>query len=93
MAKSRRVVSKGSVTGNNRIRSGRDQKVGLTIRQVEVLTLLAHGHKAPAIATILGIRRCTAEEHIEGAKRMLAARSEGEAVRLGICHGFIEAGL
>jgi DNA-binding NarL/FixJ family response regulator len=66
-------------------------QVALTQRQVDVLRLVAVGHKAPAIARMLDISTVTAEEHLEGARRALGAKSGAEAVRLGIWQGFISA--
>jgi DNA-binding CsgD family transcriptional regulator len=61
----------------------------LTVRQVEVLRLLAEGAQAKAIAARLGIAETTARNHIAGVLRRLGCHSQLEAVAVARRSGLI----
>lgn len=76
---------------------GPDEDVmGLTPRELEVLTLMADGCGGPAIASRLVISIYTARGHIKNVLRKLDAHSQLEAVatarRLGLLPGGVTAG-
>ncbi len=55
--------------------------VGLTIREIEVLRLLAAGNTTERIAADLGISKTTVNNHIQHLMKKLSARSRLEAIR------------
>ena len=58
------------------------QELGLTLRQAEVLRLVATGHTAPDAAAMLGISPRTAQKHLERCYRTLGVTSRSQAARI-----------
>lgn len=54
----------------------------LTVRELELLQLLAAGERPSGIATLLGLSRATVSGHLSSARKKLGARSNVELVRL-----------
>lgn len=63
---------------------------GLTSREIEILTLCAHGKSAPQIGRSLGITKRTADAHRAAAIRKLRASNVTQAVAIAISAGFIQ---
>ncbi|WP_170857493.1 MULTISPECIES: response regulator transcription factor [unclassified Leifsonia] len=61
----------------------------LTVRETEVLRLVAHGHGNRTIATILSIAEGTVRRHLANAFDKLHAHSRTEAVRLARLLGYL----
>ena len=61
----------------------------LTLRQREVLQLVAEGHAAKAIADLLGISQKTVEFHKASMMRQLGLRSSAELIRYALSHGLV----
>jgi DNA-binding NarL/FixJ family response regulator len=61
----------------------------LTLRQREVLQLVAEGHAAKAIADLLGISQKTVEFHKASMLRQLGLRSSAELIRYALSHGLV----
>jgi two-component system response regulator NreC len=66
--------------------------IGLTPREVEVLTLIALGHTSAEIALILHVSLRTIEHHRAGILRKLGARTRAELVRYATDRGLLETG-
>ena len=63
------------------------QRLGLTPREIEVLTLVADGRTNPEIATELYISAKTASVHVSNILRKLEVSNRGEAAALAHRHG------
>jgi two-component system, NarL family, response regulator YdfI len=61
----------------------------LTVREVEILEMMAEGMSNRAIAARLKISRNTVKFHVASILSKLAARSRTEAVTVGVRHGLI----
>lgn len=77
-----------------RARAGREgfaqPPLGLTKRELEVLSLVATGGSDARIGATLGVSTWTAHEYVENAKRKLGARTRAEMVALAAALGVIE---
>jgi DNA-binding NarL/FixJ family response regulator len=62
----------------------------LTLRQREVLQLVAEGHAAKSVADLLNISQKTVEFHKASMMRQLGLRSSAELIRYAINHGLVE---
>ena len=62
----------------------------LTLRQREVLQLVAEGHAAKSVADLLHISQKTVEFHKASMMRQLGLRSSAELIRYAINHGLVE---
>jgi DNA-binding CsgD family transcriptional regulator len=62
----------------------------LTSRQREVLHLLADGHSAKEIATILDLSSRTVEFHKYKMMEELGVKSAAELIRLAVKHGIVD---
>jgi DNA-binding NarL/FixJ family response regulator len=62
----------------------------LTMRQREVLQLVAEGHAAKSVADLLHISQKTVEFHKASMMRQLGLRSSAELIRYAINHGLVE---
>ena len=69
--------------------SGRDQIGQLTLRQREVLKLVADGRRIKEIAAILGLSARTVESHKYEMMQALGVQSTAELVRYAIQNGLI----
>ncbi len=69
---------------------GRDPAASLTLRQREVLQLLAEGRSAKEIATSLSISTRTVEFHKYQMMETLDLHTSAELIRFAIKNGFIE---
>jgi len=74
-----------------RRRDSRDQS--LTNREVEILTLLASGHRNPEIARRLNISARTVEQHITNMQEKLGVVTRTELVALAYVMGILRAGV
>ncbi len=63
--------------------------VPFTSAQLEILRLMASGHKNKEIAKILGIRGVTVEYHKKNIKNIIAAQTSAEAVAVAKSNGWI----
>ena len=79
-----RLVSKGG----DRTKPGHD----LTVREIEVLKLVAEGLSNAAIAKKLGIRLATVRNHVQSLISKLYAHSKLEAVATAVRSGIIRYG-
>ena len=61
----------------------------LTLREVEVLRLMARGHRNKQVATLLNISEHTVKFHISSVMAKLGARTRTEAVTIGVTRGLI----
>jgi DNA-binding NarL/FixJ family response regulator len=68
----------------------RDALGGLTPRQREVLQLLAEGHSAKEIATILDLSSRTVEFHKYKMMEVLGVKTAAELIRLAINYGIVD---
>jgi DNA-binding NarL/FixJ family response regulator len=90
LARVRRMVdAAGAVSGPNGSRAARQP--GLTNRELEVLALLAEGHRSHDIAERLCITRKTAATHIERILTKLGVHSQAQAVSYALRHRLVEA--
>lgn len=64
---------------------------GLTLREQEILQLMAQGHTSAQIALHLTISLTTVRTHIRNLMQKLGAHSRLEAVALAMRHGLVEA--
>jgi DNA-binding NarL/FixJ family response regulator len=78
----------GSLTHQKR---GDGNSVRLTVREREILRLIAEGHRGRKIAMILGISLKTVETHRTAGMRKLGLRSIVEVVRYAIREKLIQA--
>ena len=69
--------------------SQRDEFTSLTPRQREILQLLAEGHSAKEIATVLNISSRTVEFHKYRIMKDLGIKSAAELVHYAVRHGII----
>ncbi|GHB03000.1 DNA-binding response regulator [Streptomyces tendae] len=69
--------------------AGPDVIPPLSGRERQVLTLLAHGHEAPAIADALGIRPLTVKTHIANLLAKIGVRHRGQAIAFAYEHGIV----
>lgn len=61
----------------------------LTAREVESLTLLAHGYRNQRIAETLGIAEVTVRKHINAVRIKLGANTREQAIAIALQHRFI----
>jgi DNA-binding NarL/FixJ family response regulator len=61
----------------------------LTAREVEVLRLMARGHRNKQLATMLNISEHTAKFHVSSVMAKLGARTRTEAVTIGVTRGLV----
>jgi HD-GYP domain-containing protein (c-di-GMP phosphodiesterase class II) len=73
----------------HRVRRQRDWPAGLTVREVEVLRLLARGLSNKQIAAVLGIAPKTAGSHIEHIYRKIEAANRAQASVFAMQHGLM----
>jgi DNA-binding NarL/FixJ family response regulator len=69
--------------------SQRDELTSLTPRQREILQLIAEGHSAKEIATVLNISSRTVEFHKYRIMKDLGIKSAAELVQYAVRHGII----
>jgi DNA-binding CsgD family transcriptional regulator len=65
------------------------ERYGLTVREGEVLRLIADGRSNPAIAEALYISPRTAQTHVQNIFTKLGVNSRAEAVRLAVKCGLV----
>ena len=77
----------------NRTRTPEDVSLdaldGLTVRQREVLQLLAEGHSAREISSTLNLSRRTVEYHKYHIMEVLGVRKSAELIRFAVEHGLV----
>ena len=73
-------------------RTKADAEDGLTLREREVLALLADGLSTDAIAEALSISRSTTRNHIQNILQKLQIHSRAEAVAYAFEHGMVAGG-
>jgi DNA-binding NarL/FixJ family response regulator len=61
----------------------------LTPREVEVLRLMARGHRNKQLAAMLNISEHTAKFHVSSVMAKLGARTRTEAVTIGVTRGLV----
>lgn len=61
----------------------------LTVREHQVLTMVAMGESGAAIAGVLGISRATVETHVRNSLAKLRAKNRAHAIALGLQRGEI----
>jgi DNA-binding CsgD family transcriptional regulator len=61
----------------------------LTLRQDQILRLVAEGNTTQEIAARLGISAATVERHVEDVRAALGARNRSHAVWLAVTVGFL----
>jgi DNA-binding NarL/FixJ family response regulator len=61
----------------------------LTPREVEVLRLMARGHRNKQLAAVLKISEHTAKFHVSSVMAKLGARTRTEAVTIGVTRGLV----
>lgn len=61
----------------------------LTAREVEVLRLMARGHRNKQLAALLNISEHTAKFHVSSVLAKLGARTRTEAVTIGVTRGLV----
>ena len=61
----------------------------LTAREVEVLRLIARGHRNKQVAALLNISEHTAKFHVSSVLAKLGARTRTEAVTIGVMRGLV----
>jgi DNA-binding CsgD family transcriptional regulator len=61
----------------------------LTVRERQVLTMVAMGESGAAIADVLGISRATVETHVRNSLAKLRAKNRAHAIALGLQRGEI----
>jgi DNA-binding NarL/FixJ family response regulator len=61
----------------------------LTAREVEVLRLMARGHRNKQLAALLNISEHTAKFHVSSVLAKLGARTRTEAVTIGMTRGLV----
>ena len=76
-----------------RSRAGREESIPgsehLTAREVEVLRLMARGHRNKQLAAVLNISEHTAKFHVSSVMAKLGARTRTEAVTIGVMRGLV----
>jgi DNA-binding CsgD family transcriptional regulator len=61
----------------------------LTVRERQVLTMVALGESGPTVACVLGISRATVETHVRNSLVKLRAKNRAHAIALGLQRGEI----
>jgi DNA-binding NarL/FixJ family response regulator len=76
-----------------RARSGPEESIAgsehLTAREMEVLRLMARGHRNRQLAAMLDISEHTAKFHVSSVMAKLGARTRTEAVTIGVTRGLV----
>jgi DNA-binding NarL/FixJ family response regulator len=76
-----------------RLPAGREESIPgsehLTAREVEVLRLMARGHRNKQLAALLKISEHTAKFHVSSVMAKLGARTRTEAVTVGVMRGLV----
>ena len=80
----------GGVLQQIRLRGGRRRQPQLTVREREVLKLVAAGHSAPDIATRLYIEASTVKTHLQNIYEKLGVSERAAAVAEGMRRGLLE---
>jgi DNA-binding CsgD family transcriptional regulator len=75
-----------------RLAGGHAGRGPLSVRELEVLALVAGGHSSREIAASLGISRHTVRRHLENTFAKLGVRSRAAAVAYAYEHDLLEAG-
>jgi DNA-binding NarL/FixJ family response regulator len=71
-------------------RAACEQRVAdLTVREIQVLRLLARGHTAPQIARALGVSAKTASNHIQNLYGKISVHTRARATLFAIEHGLV----
>jgi DNA-binding NarL/FixJ family response regulator len=83
------AVRSAALTGNT-TPAARTNPDGLTVREIEVLRLMAEGLSNPEIATRLYIGQTTVKTHINNAFAKIGVRNRAEAVRYAYQHGLAQ---
>jgi DNA-binding CsgD family transcriptional regulator len=78
-----------SSAGLNTEATAQRQKVQLTKRQREILSLTAQGKTSWEISVILGRREVTVNYHMKGILKRLRARNKAHAVNKAILFGLL----
>ena len=67
-------------------------KVSITLsrREMEVLSLAAHGQTYDNISRLLSITKDTAKAHMENARNKLGAINKAHAIALAVSHGCVK---
>ena len=68
-----------------------DGSPALTVREIEVLRLIAAGRSNREISAILTVSIRTVERHIENLYRKIDARSRADATAYAFRHGIVPA--
>jgi DNA-binding NarL/FixJ family response regulator len=64
-------------------------KAGLSVREIDVLKLIAHGLSNKEVANELGVTEATAKKHMTSVLTKLGAKDRTHAVRIGLERGII----
>jgi DNA-binding NarL/FixJ family response regulator len=83
------LVSKGTITAFLSENASGIESSGLTLRQRQVLQLIAEGHAGKSIASVLHISPKTVEYHKAGIMEHLGLRTVAELTRYAIAHGIV----
>jgi DNA-binding NarL/FixJ family response regulator len=89
-----RLVAAGSMftsVGGHASREGVRQRLGLSVREFEILSQVAGGASNKAIAAVLFVTEETVKFHLANVYRKLGVKSRTEAARLAFVHGLDEA--
>lgn len=65
------------------------ESTSLTVREMEVLSLVADGHTTPSIARRLGVSQRTVQKHLENLYRKLGVSSRAELVQAAFRRGLL----
>lgn len=83
------LVSKGTINAFLTDKLQPLESSGLTLRQRQVLQLIAEGHAGKSIANVLHISPKTVEYHKAGIMAHLGMRTVAELTRYAIAHGIV----
>lgn len=71
-------------------KNSKKKNLVLTTREVEVLSLLAHGKRTDQIAYHMGVSRATVEFHIRNARTKTGSSTREQAVARALASGEIK---